>query len=495
MVDFLRKIIPTRPAEEKKTLIQDIVPKGIPLPHKIEGKLLHPKSIPKAENLPEAKPPPIKPARLPTLTSFRTKEKTDTGLTVRAWEPESVKRSPTLRMLAWARKIATLRLLVGAVTALLFASFIILTTVFARVTITIRPVAAVISIPKTVLVADARIHAPDPAAKKIPALRLSTELTERGTFPSSGKKYIEAVAKGTVTVFNTLDDRAQVLIQNTRLADPDGKVFKLTRAVTIPGASVREGKIVPSSVQAEVIAEKPGEDYNIGPARFSIPGFKGTPKYANFFGESKEAMRGGFRGEAKVVTVQDIKAGQEKVTAALFERLRGELEKKIPTGDEFITLDGSRSILINELKNPKPDERLDEFSVEARGNALVIIFKKSDLFSILGSLFLSPERPSLLIENTETVKFANVRLETGESRLAFEVEGEATAVRVIRAEEIRAESVAKRVSKLESYLRGRPEISGFNVNNFPSWRWATPKRAEAVRVKIELLEPIQGANL
>ena len=179
---------------------------------------------------------------------------------------------------------------------------------------------------------------------------------------------------------------------------------------------------------------------------------------------------------------------------SLFERLKEELEKKIPTSDEFVVLDGSRSILINDLKNPKPEERLDEFPVEARGTAAVIIFKKSDLFSVLGSLLLSPERPSVLLENLRTVNFANARLDNQENRLTFEVHGEGTAIRVIPSEEIRAASAAKRVSKLESYLRGRPEIAGFTITNFPSWRWATPKRAEAVRVKIELPEPIQGAN-
>ena len=500
MVDFLRKILPAHTAEEKKIIIRDIIPRGGLGRLKFERKLPPSKTVSGTEKPSEKRKtqdPLGQPFRLPSFPlfkAFKAKEKTEPGLTVRTWEPEGVKRSIILRILYRARKTASLRLLAALGAAGLLAVIIVMTTVFARVTVTVRPISAKISIPKTVLIADARTNTPDAAAKKIPALRIGTELTERGTFPSSGKKYIEAVAKGTITVFNAFDSRAQVLLQNTRFVGPGGKVFKLTRAVTIPGARVEEGKIIPSSIPAEIIAEKPGADYNVEPARFTIPGFKGTPKSDAFFGESKEPMRGGFRGEAKVVAASDIKAAQEKVTASLFERLKEELEKKIPTSDEFVVLDGSRSILINDLKNPKPEERLDEFPVEARGTAAVIIFKKSDLFSVLGSLLLSPERPSVLLENLRTVNFANARLDNQENRLTFEVHGEGTAIRVIPSEEIRAASAAKRVSKLESYLRGRPEIAGFTITNFPSWRWATPKRAEAVRVKIELPEPIQGAN-
>lgn len=503
MVDFLRKILPANQAEAKKIIIRDIIPRGVMPPLKFERKLSPEKTASKTAQPLEKKTtewPRGQLFRLPSFPlfkafkTFKAKEKTEAGLTVRTWEPENVKRSVILRVLYRARKTASLRLLYAALAAGFLFVIIVMTTVFAKVTVTVRPISAKISIPKTALIAEARIHAPDAAAKKIPALRIGTEITERGTFPSSGKKYIEAAAKGTITLFNAFDSRAQVLIQNTRFVSPGGKVFKSTRTVTIPGARVEEGKIIPSSIPAEIIAEKPGEDYNVEPARFTIPGFKGTPKSDSFFGESKEPMSGGFRGEAKVVAISDIKAAQEKVTASLFERLKEELEKKIPTSDEFVVLDGSRSILINDLKNPKPEERLDEFTVEARGTAAIIIFKKSDLFSILGSLLLSPERPSMLIENMGTINFANTRLDNKENRLTFEVQGEGTAFRVIPSEEIHMASTAKRISKLESYLRDRPEIASFTIANFPSWRWATPRQAEAVYIKIELPDEAGNAN-
>ncbi len=74
----------------------------------------------------------------------------------------------------------------------------------------------------------------------------------------------------------------------TRFLALDGKIFRLTKGITVPGAKIVEGKIIPSSIEAAVIADQPGEAYNIGPvSRFSIPGLKGTPKYEAFYAESK----------------------------------------------------------------------------------------------------------------------------------------------------------------------------------------------------------------
>ena len=172
--------------------------------------------------------------------------------------------------------------------------------------------------------------------------------------------------------------------------------------------------------------------------------------------------------------------------STLFDQLKTALQEKTPTGDEFISLDGSRSVLIETVKNPRVDERTDNFTASASGSAQMIIFKKSDLLALLGPLLLSTDRPSTILADSFKPAYKNVRLDTKSGQLSFSVEGKAVAIRIVNAEEIRSAATSKSVSKLEAYLRDRPEIAGFVVKNFPVWRWRTPNRPEAIEVNLEL---------
>ncbi|MFY9461591.1 MAG: hypothetical protein WAP51_00105 [Candidatus Sungiibacteriota bacterium] len=453
---------------KRKTVIQDIIPKGSAarFTKKVPGISSRP--------LPKETPAPVKPALQ------KREEPPLPELNVKRWEP-SARPVISFKNVKLGR-----RFLISTGVFTFILSLIVLSTSFAKLTVTVRPVSAEVPISPLTVVAETKILALNTDAKKIPGLKIAIEKTYQETFPSSGKKYIEDFARGRISIFNAFSSAPQVLVAGTRFTESSGKTFKLAKTITIPGAAVEEGKIIPNSIETDVVAEKAGQDYNIPPTDFSIPGFKGTPKYAAFYGKSKDAFSGGFKGEARIVTLSDIKNAQEKVSRVLFDQLRSALQEKLPTGDEFISLDGSRNVLIESIKNPKADERGDNFTASASGRAEMIIFKKSDLLALLGSLLLSPDRPSTILTDSFKPAYKNVRLDTKSGQLSFSVEGKATAIRIVPTEEIKSAATSKSVSKLEAYLRDRPEIAGFVVKNFPVWRWRTPSRPEAIEVNLEL---------
>ncbi|MDO8560697.1 MAG: hypothetical protein Q7R91_00590 [bacterium] len=472
MSEFLKKIVsPARTGEaRKKIIIQDIIPKKVAQKQRTE--IFNPLKAPKKEIKQEE----------PQLQSTLKNENLDVlpELTIKKWRPK-------ISSFFYLKNISTSKrswifILLAAISVL----FIILSTVFAKLTITLRPVSAQISMSSITITADAKILALNLEAKKLPALKIEIKKTYQETFTSSGKKYVEDYARGRITVFNAYSSAPQALVAGTRFVTPDAKTFKLVKSVTIPGAKVEEGKIIPSSIVSDVIADKAGEDYNIAPTNFSIPGFKGTPKYTAFYAKLNDQFSGGFKGQASVITTADIKNAQEKVSQALFEQLKAALSESTQAGQDFISLEGSRNIMITDMQNPKPDEHKDNFSVSSSGVAQMIYFKKSDLLALLGKVLLSPDRPSTILENSLKPIYKKVRLDVKNGQLSFELAGEALAVRDIQVDDIISSSVSKKTSELEAYLRNRPEIAGFVINNFPLWRWKTPKHPEAIKVNIEL---------
>ena len=105
---------------------------------------------------------------------------------------------------------------------------------------------------------------------------------------SSGGQY----ASGKITVYNNYSNAPQKLIANTRFQTSDGKVYRIKGAISVPGMGVLE---------ATVYADQAGEEYNIGPADFTLPGLKGGPRFEKVFAKSKSAMFGGSSGNSRIV--------------------------------------------------------------------------------------------------------------------------------------------------------------------------------------------------
>ncbi|MSR71697.1 MAG: hypothetical protein EXS50_03530 [Candidatus Taylorbacteria bacterium] len=66
-------------------------------------------------------------------------------------------------------------------------------------------------------------------------------------------------------------------------------IYKIDSAVIVPGYSTKAGEIVAGSTTTTVTAEKAGTDYNIPLSDFTIPGFKGDPKFTNIFARNEWA--------------------------------------------------------------------------------------------------------------------------------------------------------------------------------------------------------------
>lgn len=108
-------------------------------------------------------------------------------------------------------------------------------------------------------------------------------------------------AKGTVTIYNG-NSTEQVLIANTRLETPKGKIYRLDSTITVPKSGVSG---IPGSIQAAVTADKTGESYNVTQTDFTFPGLIGSPRYKNVYARTKNAISGGKEASSRIVDAKD----------------------------------------------------------------------------------------------------------------------------------------------------------------------------------------------
>ncbi|MBI2444325.1 MAG: hypothetical protein HYV42_03745 [Candidatus Magasanikbacteria bacterium] len=194
----------------------------------------------------------------------------------------------------------------------------------------------------------------------------STPFFYRGTFYPSGTKSVAGIATGEITIFNT-SDAGQPLVKTTRLLSPEGVLFRLAAGVSVPAGG---------SVKANVYADKPGASYDIGPARFTIPGLN-PAKQKQIYAESGASMRGG-AARVGAVTTEDIAAAQAQYAKQVIEAFRAAASSTIPPGATLVVgLVESRAV-----PSVSAGAEVAEFTVAGNNTMVLAAFPATELSAL-----------------------------------------------------------------------------------------------------------------
>ena len=324
----------------------------------------------------------------------------------------------------------------------------------------------------------------DPVKMTIPNQAFSQKKNADLRFPATGRRQVEKKANGIIIVYNSYSSDPQPLIEQTRFVTPDGKLFRLVKNITVPAAKIVEGKIVPSSIEAEVAADQPGPEYNIGPVKlFTIPGFKGSPKYQAFYGESTGSMTGGFIGEVAYPTDKDVKEAKPKALSDLEENIKTTLFSQIPP--EFKILDGASSFKLLQQKVNEEADQDGNFSVFTEAQLTIIGFKEDDVKELLA------RRAREDLDN-EAYKIRSFELSYGLPRADFEkgILSFPVDFKGIFAHDIDTNGLAERLagkSKSDSraVILGLSGLDTATVSFWPFWVQKAPDSINKIKIMLE----------
>jgi hypothetical protein len=152
-----------------------------------------------------------------------------------------------------------------------------------------------------------------------------------------------------VTVFNAYSAESQRLIANTRFEAPDAKIYRVRDSVTVPGATKKaDGTLVPGSITATLYADSPGPAYNrSGTTVFTIPGFKGDPRYEKFSAQSQGGISGGFVGAEPAVAETELVKARTELQKQVDEQVRSAAATVIPPG--YTAIPGSLHVTFSTI--------------------------------------------------------------------------------------------------------------------------------------------------
>lgn len=317
--------------------------------------------------------------------------------------------------------------------------------------------------------------------KIIPGKILEEKTSASQQFSVSGKALKEEKAKGIIRVYNNYH-LPQTLIVNTRFQPPLEKIlyFRTTRTITVPAGGF---------LDVEVIADAPGNDYNIGPSTFSIPGLAGLPQYYSIYGKSFSPMQGGFKGQISQITQEDI----DKAKNSLFEKLQREgrelLKTKVPEG--FILLEEGISQEIITENFPEVGTESDSFKGELQIKSKAILFKRSDLEELAKKIILDqlPEDKKMNEESLKIDYSLKSPSSLGGKELAKIILDLDISVKIYSAlDEVSLTRglLGKSLRETQMLLADQPEIVKVKLKAFPFWLRKVPQEENKIKIKFNL---------
>jgi hypothetical protein len=257
----------------------------------------------------------------------------------------------------------------------------------------------------------------------IPARMIDRDVTFTKTFTATGSGDVDAQkAQGTITIINEFDQNPQPLVATTRFVAQNGALFRLAAATTVPG--MKDGE--PGKVDALVVADEPGETGNIGPTRFTIPGFDASAKRDKIYAVSESAMTGGGAGGdgVSIVTEDDIARAQKDMEGELSQYIEEQITAILRPDSEILLTEALQTEEIRSQASVSSDTMAQDFMYEIVTHVTAVVFAKEDIMAIMDDA-IRADVPHAPDDMTVVTTYTNIQPDLGNGVIKMTVGGNA----------------------------------------------------------------------
>lgn len=309
----------------------------------------------------------------------------------------------------------------------------------------------------------------------------TVELEDSEVVSASGTVHAEDRASGTITVFNDYSAAPVKLVKTTRFEANGGLIYRVPADVSIPG----KAGAVPGQVQVTVVADQPGEKYNIGPvARFTLPGLKSSDMYTKVYGSSSAAMSGGFAGERPGIASDAL----ESTIALIRDRLEKKAHEAALAQSDDAQISFADLIQIEYQDMPSTPETGGGARIHQKAIVRIPVFARKDFSgAIARSVSTDADGGSVnLTGDSYTVHQSGTTSILGTEPLQFSLQGEGLLVWSVDSAALSTALAGRDQTAFQSIVTGFPAIQEAKARIEPFWSSSFPKDSSDIKIKIEL---------
>ncbi len=310
----------------------------------------------------------------------------------------------------------------------------------------------------------------------VPFIVETTSLSKTKALSRSESRKVETKASGRITIYNNFDNEPQKLIKNTRFESSSGKIYRISESVTVPGKSGS----TPGSIEVTVYADSTGADYNITTSDFTIPGFKGTPRYSQFYAKTKSAISGGSSGTKTIVSLADINAAKDSLAIELERDIKTELQKIQKDG--YISMTSATQIVYEDNEEELLSGGGELYKVTATG--YLMLAKSSRLAEVLADGLVDYDKEPVRLTYADSLSF--VRRDTNPvlnaTSLPILIEGKPRIVWSVDRDAIKTMVLGKDTNEFKSLMKSINSIESAEIRFSPMWLSSFPSDTEKIAI-------------
>ncbi len=315
----------------------------------------------------------------------------------------------------------------------------------------------------------------------LPAQSFDARKNVSMTFTAAGRVRAETKASGTLVIMNAYSSEPQVLVATTRFVSPEGALFRLAARTVVAGARIEDGVIRPASTTVHVVADEPGERFNVpASSGWKIPGFEGTPKYQAFLVTAPEPLRGGFVGEMPMPTDEERASATVAVDAALKSALETELS--LVRTERFVRPPDAVKFTVLR-REFSPGEEPGTFRIFAEASLSELVFDEHMLTEAIFARTIKAQGAPPLLDSV-TISYGTSTLNASSSALALRVSGTLTLRQQFDTDSFLDELKGRPVSAFPEILARHPELHDAALSTVPFWVWKIPDDSGRITLSI-----------
>jgi hypothetical protein len=333
-----------------------------------------------------------------------------------------------------------------------------------------------------------------PQADELAYEIMTLEATGERQVQAAGEEQVTAQAVGSIFIYNAQQKEPLRLVTNTRFQSADGLIFKIKDSAVVPGYTTdASGKKVPGVTNAQVYADQVGEQYNIAPGKFTVPGFKDSPEYTTIYGESTSPFTGGYNGKKFKIDDTELQTAQQALRTELRNSLLGRINTEKPAG--FVLFNDAVTFTYESLPSVAYGENLA--TIKEKVLLRIPLFKEDNFAAFIAKATVPAydENP-VRIKDYSVFTFSYKGATTSSSdisnytALSFNLAGKPQIIWKYDVDALKADLLNVNKSGVNTVLGKYPAIEKADAVIRPFWKTKFPTKTD----EIKLIEVVEDAS-